>query len=79
MTDILEPSNDSALAQLRVAWPELTAVDRALAVGKIKRAGLSNRKIAMEIGKSESTLRRLLKCLLAPAADIAVARKVAAD
>ena len=32
MTDILEPSNDSALAQLRVAWPELTAVDRALAV-----------------------------------------------
>ena len=75
MTDILEPSNDSGLAPLRDTWPGLSAVDRAVAVRKLNRSGISKRKIAQEIGVSESLIRHTLKVLLAPAADIAVARK----
>jgi hypothetical protein len=67
-------SADQAIEKLTHDWNQLSDVDRALSLGRIKRSGLSNRKLATMLGRSESLIRRLLLLLPAPAADLIVAR-----
>ena len=51
-------AQDPATHQLQQDWDQLSDLDRALAIAKIKKSGLSNRKIAQSIGRSESLMRR---------------------
>jgi hypothetical protein len=67
-------SADQAIEKLAHDWKQLSDIDRALSLGRIKRSGLSNRKIATMLGRNESVIRRLLLLLPAPAADLIAAR-----
>jgi hypothetical protein len=51
---------------LKQAWPQLSDLDRAYAVTRISKSGMSRRRIATGIGTSESLLRHLLLALQAP-------------
>lgn len=69
-------SIDESIHKLKQDWDQLTHPDRALAIGQIKRTfGLSNRKVATMLGRPESSIRRLLLLVQAPAADFAAARQ----
>lgn len=60
---------------LKRDWEQLHPLDRAEAVARIRRSGISIRQIARQVGRSEATLRRLLVTLNAPAADLLLARQ----
>ena len=72
---IYSDAQDSATHQLQQNWDQLSDLDRALAIAKIKKSGLSNRTIARSIGRSESLMRHLLLILHAPASDRMAARQ----
>jgi hypothetical protein len=65
----------SSIIKLKNEWPRLHDVDRARAIFRISKSGLSIRQIAVHLECSESSLRRLLKTLKAPAADQDLARQ----
>jgi len=64
----------ASIAQLKSTWTQLNDVDRAYAVAALRRTGISNRKIAPEVGSCESNLRHLLKVLDASREDQELAR-----
>ena len=66
---------DISVDQLKRDWEQLHPLDRAKAISSLKKSGLSNRQIARQIGRGESTLRHLLLALRAPAADLISARQ----
>jgi len=66
---------DQQIDNLKQNWDQLSGVDRAHAVCTINQSGMSIRGIARRLQCGESSLRRLLKALDAPAADLAAARK----
>ena len=53
-------SLDQAVEQLRHDWNQLSDPDRALGIDNIRKSGLSIRKIAKGLGRSEASLRHLL-------------------
>jgi hypothetical protein len=63
------------LADLKSQWPTLHDLDRAKAVHALKLSGIANRRIAIQIGVSESNLRRLLEALQARPEDQLLARQ----
>lgn len=63
----------AAVDQLKHDWPHISDLDRAKAVADLRRSGLSIRYIARRIERSASLLSHLLRALLAPAADLALA------
>jgi transposase-like protein len=67
--------NSSAISQLQSTWDQLHDLDRAQAVAAIHRSGTSLRRIARDLGHSDSLLRRLLLALQTPAEDQALARE----
>jgi len=67
-------SLDNAVQQLKRDWNQLSPIDRACAVARIRRSRRSIRSIARDLNRSESSLRHLLDGLKAPAADLAAAR-----
>jgi hypothetical protein len=68
------PLVDQAVEKLKQEWNRLSDPDRALALAEIKKSDLSNRKIATMLGRGETSIRRLLLLLHAPAADFAAAQ-----
>jgi hypothetical protein len=67
-------TNTSPIAQLQSDWFGFSDLDRAIAVHALKQTGISTRSIAAQLHFSEALLRHLLKALLAPADDQALAR-----
>jgi len=67
--------NTPSIAQLQLDWTNLHDLDRAATVRSLNESGLSIRKIASSLNKSESSLRRLLIALDAPAEDRLLARQ----
>lgn len=68
-------SIDQLVEQLRHDWNQLSSLDCAQAVARIRRSGRSIRSIGRDLGRSEASLRHLLSGLKAPAADLAAARR----
>lgn len=62
---------------LKCDWDQMHPLDRAKAIVSIRRSGISIRQIAKQVGRSEATLRHLLKTLLAPVQDLDLARQAA--
>jgi hypothetical protein len=75
-TDQAVQSLDSTIEQLKCDWNQLSDPQRARNIAWIKkRFGLSTRGVAKRLGRNESSVRRALKVLLAPAQDLVLARE----
>lgn len=58
-----------SISELQTEWSSLHELDRAVAVRDLHNSGIPNRKIADQLHKPESSLRRLLEMLDAPVVD----------
>ena len=70
-----ETNQQQAITELQKNWHRLHDVDRAQAIKAAVQSGISGRSIAKSLDCSESLIRRLLKTLQAPPADIELARR----
>lgn len=61
--------NVLSMSELQASWINRNDLDRAADVHAIHRSGTSIRQIASQLHKKESSLRRLLRMLDAPAVD----------
>jgi hypothetical protein len=66
--------SDKSIDELRSKWNGLSDLDRAQEIDTIRRSGVSIRRIARGLQRSESGLRHLLSCLEASAEDQDLAR-----
>ncbi|MDR3411086.1 MAG: hypothetical protein P4L87_09125 [Formivibrio sp.] len=67
--------NASTVADLKNRWDTLHVLDRAKAINTIRQSGISIRSLAVQLGRSEATLRRLLETARAPLLDRTLARQ----